>query len=164
MKKYSYNLFPKPFIILGYILIFLAIAAVLISLNSTKNENHFNYFTASFAMMIIGLIMISFKSKLIVDDKSSFILKESSFLSMTLSKEKIRIPHNCNRILIKQKNKRGTGYYRFILPVTYNFKSFDMFFYSETGMVRLINTDYKRAIKIAEFLKSNFELEYIFEK
>jgi hypothetical protein len=38
-----------------------------------------------------------------------------------------------------------------------------MFFHSETGIVRLINTDCSRAIKIAEFFKSSLNLEYILE-
>jgi hypothetical protein len=160
MKKYSYNLFPKPFVIFGFALILLAIAIVLTTLISIKNENQFNNFVASLTIMGIGLIMTSLKSKLIFDIKSGFVIKESSFLSMILSIEKIKIPHNCTRIIIKQKNKRGTGYYRFVIPVSYNFKSFDLFFQSETGIVRLINTDYNRAIKIAEILKDILKIDY----
>ena len=63
----------------------------------------------------------------------------------------------------KEKTKRGTGYYRFVLPVSYNFKSYDMFFHSETGIIRLINTDCRRAIKIAEFFKSKVKLDYTLE-
>jgi hypothetical protein len=161
MTKYSYNLFPKPFILLGYLLILFAFVLLLISYNSTKSENHFNDFAISFTIIIIGLIMISFRSKLIIDDKLSFVLKESNFLGMTLSRDKVKIPHNCIRILIKEKTKRGTGYYRFIIPVNYHFKSYDMFFQSETSTIRLINTDYKRALKIAKFLKPGTKLEYI---
>jgi hypothetical protein len=163
MKEYSYNLFPRLFVLLGYVYIILAFAIVFTGLNSSENENISSDFATSFAIIIIGLIIISFRSKLIIDDKSGFVIKESGLLGMKLSKEKVRIPQNCDRILIKQKNKRGTGYYRFVIPVGYNFKSFDMFFHSETGIVRLINTDYKRAIKIAEFLKSSIKLDYTLE-
>jgi hypothetical protein len=160
MKKYIYNLFPKPMVVFGYTLIFLSIAYILVSIFLIKNGDHL-YFPAPIAFFIIGLIMVSFKSKIIIAENFRFILKESSLLTMTLSREKIIIPHYCNRVLIKQKNKKGTGYYRFVLPVTYSFKSYDMFLCSESGVARLINTDYSRSLKIAEFIKSNFNIEYI---
>jgi hypothetical protein len=163
MKIYSYNLSPKLFVLFGYVFIILAFAILLTGLNSAKNENILTDFATSIAIIIIGLIMISFKSKLIIDDKSGFVIKESGLWGMTFSKEKIRIPKNCDRILIKQKTKKGSGYYRFVIPVAYSFKSFDMFFHSETGMARLINTDYKRAIKIGEFFKSKIGLDYTLE-
>jgi hypothetical protein len=128
-----------------------------------KNGNHYG-FPALFTLMIIGVIVAAFKSKIVIDENFSFILKESNLLSMTLSRERINIPHECNRILIKQKNKKGTGYYKFILPVTYSFKSYDMFLYSESRIIRLINTDYSRSLKIAQFFKSNFNIEYTLEE
>jgi hypothetical protein len=163
LKEYTYNLFPKPLVIAGYVLICLAFILVAFNLISGKGENHSNDFVSSVALIFIGLILISFKSKIMIDVKSNIVVKESGMLGMTLSSEKIKIPGNCDKIFIKQKDKRGTGYYKFVLPVSYNFKSFDMFFHSETGVVRLINTDHKRAIKIAEFFKSNLKFEYIFE-
>jgi len=163
MKKYTYNLFPKPLVITGYVLILLALAMAFLYLFSINGFNHFNNPAAPFAFFIIGLIMVSFKSKLIIDDKSEFVIKESDLLNMTLSREKIKIPRNCDRIIVKENNKKGTGYYRFVLPVSYVFKSYDMFFCSESGVIRLINTDYKRAMKIAEFFNSCLKLECIFE-
>src|ERR1035437_6849764 len=65
MKKYSYNLFPKPFVVLGYLLILYAFALVLMNLTLMKSENHFNDFATSFAIKFIGLIIILFKSFLI---------------------------------------------------------------------------------------------------
>jgi hypothetical protein len=65
MKKYSYNLFPKPFVVLGYLLILYAFALVLMNLTLMKSENHFNDFATSFAIIFIGLIIILFKSFLI---------------------------------------------------------------------------------------------------
>jgi hypothetical protein len=162
VKTYSYNLFPKTFVVAGYVLICLAFALVALNI-SGKVENHPNEFVSSVALVFIGLILISFKSKIIIDVRSHIVFNESGMLGMTLSSEKVKIPANCDKILIKQKNKRGAGYYRSVLPVRYNFKSFDMFFHSETGIVRLINTDCSRAIKIAEFFKSSLNLEYILE-
>jgi hypothetical protein len=163
MKEYSYNLFPKPFVAAGYILISLAFVLVAFNILSGKGEIQSNYFVSSVALIFIGLVLISFRSKIIIDGSTNTVVKESSILGMELSSEKVKIPRNCDKIIIKQKNKSGTGYYRLVLPVGYSFKSFDMFFHSDIGIVRLINTDYKRAIKIAEFLKSNLKLEYLLE-
>lgn len=91
MKEYSYNLSPKPFVLLGYVFILLAFVLVIVSLNSAKNENISVDFATSFAIIIIGLIMISFRSKLIIDYKSGFVIKESGLLGMTLSKEKVSL-------------------------------------------------------------------------
>jgi len=162
MKTYTYNLFPKPFVIFGYTLIFLSITYILVSILITKNGDRI-IFPAPIALMIISLIIVSFNSKIIIDEDFRFVIKESSLLNMILSREKVNIPHDCKKILIKQKNKKGTGYYRFALPVTYSFKSYDMFLCSQSRVVRLINTDYSRSLKIAEFFKSNFHIEYILE-
>jgi len=163
MKNYSYNLFPKPLILAGYALIILAFVLLILNLNSVKSEDHMNDFVSSVAIAFIGLVLVSFRSKIIIDDKSGIVIKESGLLGITLSNEKIKIPYNCDKIFIKQKNKTGTGYYRSVLPVIYSFKSYDMFFHSETGIVRIINTDCSRAIKIAEFFKSNMKLDYTLE-
>ena len=162
MKTYTYNLFPKPFVLFGYILIFLSITYILVSILVIKKGDRV-IFPAPIALMIISLIIVFFKSKIIIDEDFRFVITESNLLSMILSREKVNIPHDCNRILIKQKNKKGTGYYRFVIPVTYSFKSYDMFLCSESKVVRLINTDYSRSLKIAEFFKSNFNIEYILE-
>jgi hypothetical protein len=163
MKEYSYNLFPKPFVVAGYILISLAFVLVAFNIISGKGEIHSNYFVSSVALIFIGLVLISFRSKIIIDGSTDTVVKESSMSGMALSSEKVKIPRNCDKIIIKQKNKSGTGYYRLVLPVGYSFKSFDMFFHSDAGIVRLINTDYNRAIRIAEFLKSSLNLEYHLE-
>jgi hypothetical protein len=162
MKKYSYNLFPKPFIVIAYILIFLSIVYVFVSALIIDNWNHLNL-PGPIVLIIIGLIIVSFKSKIIIDIDFHYILKESSMLYLVLSREKVTVPPNCNRIMIKQKVKRGTGYYKFVLPVSYSFKSFDMFLCSDSELVRLINTDYSRSLSIAGFLKYHFNIEYILE-
>ena len=164
MKKYSYYLFPKPFVVIGYILIFLSLAEVSRGIISMIGGNHSVYFAAPIALIFISVIVIFFKTKLIIEEGSRLIIKESCLLNMTLSREIIKVPPGCTRLLIREKTKTGTGYYRFILPVSYTFKSFDMFFSSGRGLIRLINTDYNRSVKIAEFLKSNFKLDYSFEK
>jgi hypothetical protein len=163
MKNYSYNLFPKPLVLAGYTFIILAFVLLIVNLNSGKSGNLVNDLMSSVAIVFIGLIMVSFRSKIIISEKSDIVVKESGLLGMKLSSEKIRVPYNCDKIIIRQKDKAGTGYYRSVLPVNYSFKSFNMFFHSDTGIVRLINTDCSRAIKIAEFFKSNLQLDYTLE-
>jgi len=163
MKKYSYNLFPIQLVLFGYILLILAIAELIITLNSIKSESLHKDFSSSIALAIISLIMILFKSKITIDSNSGYVYKESSLFILTFSREKIKIPWHCDCIIIKQKIKSGTGYYRAIIPVRYKFKSCDIFFHSETGIVRLINTDLKRAIKIAELLKDVLKIEYVID-
>lgn len=158
MKKYSWNLFPKPLVILGYILIFLGFCEMLFAIISGKFKSE--YFTGSAALLIIGAVMISFISSIKVGTGTTFIYKESSVLGLKLSNEKIRIPGNCDKLLIIEKQKRGTGYYRLVLPVNYTFKSSDIYFHSEKGVVRLINTDKPRALRIAEFIKLNLKIDY----
>jgi hypothetical protein len=120
-------------------------------------------FAAPPAFFIIGLIMVSFRSKLTIDIHSGYVIKEAGLLNFSLSREKIKIPDNCKKMIIRSKTKTGTGYYRYVLPVSYNFTSFDMFFYSQSGLKRLINTDKSRALKIAEFMRSALNIECIFE-
>lgn len=163
MKNYSYNLFPKPLVLTGYALIILAFVLFIVNLYSGKSESIQDDLVSSIAIVFIGLVLVSFRSKIIIHDKTGIVIKETGFLGLSFSNEKIKIPHNCDRIFIKQKNKKGTGYYRSVLPVNYSFKSFDMFFHSDTGVVRLLNTDCSRAIKIAEFFKSNLKLDYTLE-
>ena len=163
MKNYSYNPFPKPLVLAGYALIILAFILLIVNLITGKNESLTEDLITTVAIVFIGLVLVSFRSKIIIDDKSGIVIKESDFLGISLSNEKIKIPFNCDKIIIKQKNKTGTGYYRSVLPLSYKFKSYDMFFHSDKGVVRLLNTDCSRAIKIAEFFKSNLKLDYTLE-
>jgi hypothetical protein len=163
MKTYSYNLFPRPLVVTGYILIVISAGMAIISFASMNGKNPFNGFALSMAFAFIGLIFALFRSILIIDEKSGYVIKESKLAGMRLSGERVRIPQHCIRLIIKEKFKVGTGYYRFVLPVNYYFRSYDMFFQSEKGLVRLINTDYQRAISIAEFLKSCIKLDYALE-
>jgi len=163
MKKYSYNLFPKPLIVAGYTMIVLAIVTLFVNIHPGQFEDRKADFVTSVGIAFIGLILVSFRSGIFLDEKSGILIKESGFMGITLSSEKVRIPRNCDKILIKQKNKTGTGYYRAVLPVDYKLKSFDMFFHSDSGVVRFMNTDCSRALKIAEFFKSNLKIDYTLE-
>jgi hypothetical protein len=163
MKTYAYNLFPRPLVVTGYVLIILAFVLLIVNLNSGKSESIMTDLVTSIGIVFIGLVLVSFRSKININDKSDIVILESDFLGITLSNEKVKIPHSCDKIFIKERNKTGTGYYRSVLPVNYKFKSYDMFFHSEKGVVRLLNTDCSRAIKIAEFIKANLKLDYTLE-
>ena len=163
MKKISYNLFPIPIVIIGYILILIAIAVIMLSIFPVWDVFQQQNFGGLIAFMIIGIIIVSFRSHLVIDAAGS-VFKESGLLGIKLSHEKVRVPQDCSCILIKLKIKKGTGYYRFVLPVSYTFKSWDLFFCTRKGLMNLINTDRERAVRIAEFLKSNLHLDYKIEE
>ena len=163
MKQYTYCLFPKLIVIAGYALMVLAVVLFLIDFNSGKSDDRMADFMSSAVFVFIGLILVAFRSTISIDTRSGIVIKDSGLLGINMSREKIKIPQNCDKIFIREKNKTGTGYYRLVLPINYRFKSFDMFFHSGKGMVRLINTDCTRAIKIAEFFKSAMNLDYTLE-
>ncbi len=164
LRSYSYHLFPKFLVIPGYCLMIVAVVLALLNVFPLKGWGLVCNFAASPAFFIIGLIMVSFRSKLTVDISSGYVTKETGLLNMSLSREKIKIPDNCKKMIIRSKAKTGTGYYRYVLPVSYNFTSFDMFFYSPSGLKRLINTDKNRALKIAEFIGSALNIECVIEQ
>lgn len=164
MKRISYNLFPVPFMLLGYIFIILPVIAVLGNMTAGQLSS-FNSerIAVSATLLVIGLVLVSFRSGIIIPGDAGYLIKEASIMGITFSQEKIKIPGRSTRILICGKIKKATGYYRLVLPVTYFFKSFDMVFCGELGMTKILNTDYSRALKIAEFLKENLKIEYRFE-
>lgn len=159
MKQYKYNLFPKPLLVAAYLLITLAFAYIIYNISSGDQLN----IAGPVVCIIISLVIVSFRSGISFDDSLTFVIKESSLAGMTLLREKIKIPFACNHIIIRKEAKKGTGHYRFILPVTYSFESFDIFLCSGSERVRLINTDHSRALKIAEFLKLSTGIRYTFE-
>lgn len=163
MKKISYNIFPLPVLILGYLLIFFSFVSILINPASGRMGFRSEQLAASATFLIIGLIIASSRTRLIIPGINGYIIKENVILGMNFSQEKIKIPGRCTRILICGKMKKGTGYYRYVLPVTYMFKSYDMVFCGEQGMTKIMNTDYTRALKVAEYLKENLKIDYRFD-
>ncbi len=94
-------------------------------------------------------------------DKSNLrVLKKMYILGLKMSDEVVKVPKECDGLIIKQRVKKGTGHIDLVIPVSYKFKSGDMFFLSNRGLVRLINTDTKQAIKIAEIVKEEFNRDY----
>jgi len=62
-----------------------------------------------------------------------------------------------------EKLKFNYEYYDLVLPVNYKLKSYDMFFQTEYHIVSIINTDLDRTKKIAEFIKTNLNFDYVIE-
>ncbi len=163
MKKLSNNIFPLPILILGYIFILFSIVSVLINPASRQMGFRTEQLPSAMTFLIIGMVVISARTRIIVPGVNGYIVRETVILGINFSQEKIKIPGRCTRILICGKMKKGTGYYRYILPVTYIFKSYDMVFCGELGMTKILNTDYSRALKVAEFLKENLKINYRIE-
>ena len=92
MKIYSYNLFPKPLVLTGYALIILAFVLFILNLYSGKSESIQNDLVSSIAIVFIGLVLVSFRSKIIIDDKSDIVFKESGFLGIIVFKRKNKDP------------------------------------------------------------------------
>lgn len=161
--KYSYNLFPGSLQILGYIFIIMAMYGFYITLSSSMNDNSYKDAGYALAFLLIGLILITFKSTILIDKDSESVYKSSHMLGLILSREKVRIPKNCKGLIVKQKTKFGRGYYNAAISMSYRLKSFDISFYSDRGFVRLIHTDEKRALKIASLIKDSLGIAYKFE-
>jgi len=164
IKKYSYKLFPKPLLALGYFLMVFAIVTLFLSFDTNLSDDIFKRIGFLLGFMLTGLIIVSFKATISIDTDSQNIFKEYRMIGMKLSKDKVHIPVDCKGLMIKQKLKQGTGYYKAVIEMNYDVKSSDMFFYSDRGFVRLINTDHARALKIAEFIKENLRIEYYIQK
>jgi hypothetical protein len=161
MKKYSYCLFPPPLLALGALIILLGMYSLYLGIESGPESEPYRRIGFSLGFVLVGLVFLSFRSTIILGKNSDVVIKESRMLGMRLSQEKVRIPKNCKGILLKQKQKQGMGYYKAVIPMSYNVSSCDMFFYSDNGVVRIINTDLKRAVRIAEFIKTNLGIEYL---
>jgi hypothetical protein len=160
MRKYSYSLFPKPLVLTGYSLILLSFGYILISLTVT-DFRVFLRLPAPITLIFIGFVLSTLRASVILHNDRPFIIKETSLLKMTFSTEKVLPPHDCKKLLIRERNKKGTGYFKFVIPVSYSLKSYDMFLCSGSKAVRLINTDYERALEIARFLKPHFSFEQV---
>jgi hypothetical protein len=163
MKKISYNIFPLPVLLLGYLFILVSFTLVIINPVSGQSGFRSEQLASSAAFLVIGLVIVTSRTKLIIPGVNGYIIKETVILGINFSQEKIKIPGRCTRILICGKMKKGTGYYRYVLPVTYMFKSYDMVFCGELGMTKILNTDYSRALKVSEFLKETLKIDYRFE-
>ena len=160
MKNYTYNLFPLLFVVIGYGFIGLTIYSAIFLIDYSDIEESSSAIAANLGFLAIGFILITLRSKFTIDSQSQLITKEYRVFGMKLSKDRIIIPRQAKEIIIVKKKKRGKGYYQAVIAFGYNLTSYDVFFDSDNGVVRIINTDYKRAVKIAELIKNELKLEY----
>jgi len=160
MKNYSYNLFPLAIVILGYIFIGLSLYSATFTIDYSALEDSSNRIVGTVGFLGIGLLLVTFRTRFFVDEKKLLILKEYRVFGKNLSTDKIKIPKEADRILIVPKKKRGKGYINGVVPIGYDLKSYDVYFGLNNSSVPIIKTDRKRAIKIAEFIKSVTQIEY----
>ncbi len=82
-------------------------------------------------------------------------------LGCNVTNKMTQIPANC-KIYMRRKSITGKAYYRAAVGMPYHMDACDMYFLTDKRrLIRLINTDYKQAIKIAEFFKNSLDMEYI---
>ena len=160
MSKYTYNVFPLIFVILGYGLIGLSVYSGINSIDLSAIEDSSESIVGALGFLGIGLSLITFRSHIMIDANNQLILKEYRILGGRLSKEKIRIPKDADEILIIPKKKQGKGYFRAVIQFGYNINSYDMYFGVNGGVVQIIKTDRKRAIRIAELINKTTDIEY----
>ena len=72
-----------------------------------------------------------------------------------LSKGGILLPDSA-----QEKPKQGRGYFQGAVGFSYRIQSSDLYLTNDRGAVKIISTDHKRAIKIAEILKDQLKLDY----
>jgi len=160
-KSYTYNLFSPGLIATGYLFIGIAVTLLCLALFTSASEEPYGYLSIAFMLTGIGLIIVSTSSTITVVEEPMEVLLESRMFGMVTSNKRVKIPTGCKGLLIKITTKRSVSRFNAVLPVTSTFKSFDMFFYTDTRVVRLINTDYDRAIEIAIFIKEQLGIDYV---
>jgi len=160
MKNYAYNLFPPALVILGYIFIGLSLYSATFVIDYSALEDSPGRIVGAFGFLGIGFLLVTFRTRFFVDEKRLLILKEYRVFGRNLSTEKITIPKEADRILIVPKKKRGKGYINGVVPFVYDLNSYDVYFGLKNSSVSIIKTDRRRAIKIAEFIKSVTQIEY----
>ena len=160
MKHYSYFLFPPFFIVIGIILIGMGIYLFLFTIDYSALSDNYEALVGPAGFALFGLILTTFRTRFSIDSASNQIFKEFKVFGLLLSKDQIRIPSQASRVLIKQTTKRGKGYMQAVVKFGYRIKSCDVYFESDRGLVRILNTDYDRALKIAGLIKDQLDLDY----
>lgn len=114
----------------------------------------------SIGFTLIGIVLLTFRGVIVVDKDRMQVIKENRVMGFSLSKDIIKIPDRANHILIQEKSKKGKGYFQGAVGFSYRIVSSDLYFTNERGAKKIISTDHKRAIIIAELLKSELNLDY----
>ncbi len=161
MRKIRYALFPLALRLLGMAFILIALYNVYTIIREYKDPQYVQKaIGTSVGFLLIGFILNTTCSVLKFDTTKMLIRKRMYIFGIKLSDEVVRVPKDCKEVIIRQKNKENTGHFGLVIPVNYVLKTGDLFFNREKGLVRLMNTDPKRAVKIAEIIKEEFHLDY----
>lgn len=160
MKQYSYYLFPLLFFVLGILVIGLSLYALLFSIDYTSLDEEYQALMGAIGFILIGAVLLTFRGRIIVDKDRKQIIKENRVLGLALSKDPIKIPDKVKHILIQEKSKQGKGYFQAVVGFSYRILSSDVYFINDRGAKKIISTDQKRAIKIAEILKDQLNIDY----
>jgi hypothetical protein len=161
MKQYSYFLFPVFFIVIGILGIGFSLYSLIFIVDFSNLTEEYHSLVGALGFGLIGGIFITFKGRFSIDLVKMQIVKEYRMFGFKLSREEVKIPPSTSQVMIKQKSKEGRGYIQGAVGFGYKIKSCDVYFESNNRMIRIINTDYKRAIKIAELLKETLSIDYL---
>ena len=161
MRPYSYFLFPVFLIVIGFVGIGYSVYSLIFLVDYSNLTEEYHTLVGALGFGLIGAILTTFKGRLSVDTVRMLIVKEYQVLGFKLSREEVKIPQQTKQILIKQKIKEGRGYIQAAVGFGYKIKSCDVYFDANPRMIRIISTEYKRAIKIAELLQETLNLNYV---
>lgn len=161
MKQYSYLLFPVPLVVLGFLGLGFSVYELIFMVDYPNLAEEYHTLVGALGFGLIGAILTTFKGSLSIDTVRMQIVKEYRVFGLKLSGEEVKIPQGTSQISIKQKIKKGRGYIQAVVGFAYKIKSCDVYFDSNPRMIRIISTEYKRAIKIAELLKETLNLNYV---
>jgi len=164
MKQYSYYLFPVFFMVIGILVIGLSLYALIFTIDYTSLDEEYQTLVGAIGFILFGTVLLTLRGCIVVDINRMQVIKETRVMGLLLSKDRIKIPNKVNHILIQEKTKQGKGYFQGAVGFSYRIQSSDLYFANDRGAVKIISTDYERAIKIAEILKDQLKLDYSIKK
>ena len=151
---------PVKYRIAGLICLVVGFISSTLIFLSPKFEEHLENFLASIFFIIIGFIALTFRNHIFFDKNKRQIVRKEKIFWIPISNKKIIVPQEYNKVVIKLLTKTADSYVNLVQSVPVSYTSADMFFVTPTKVRRIINTDFKRALKIAEMIKQVFEIEY----
>ncbi len=160
MRKLSYPLFPFYLRFVGFLIIAGSIVAAITVVDYSDPEDAASTLGGLLAFLAIGMVLASFRNNVYILN-SSYLIKHYKILGLGVSKEKVKIPKNVSGLLLKTKLKTGRGYVKAAVGFGYTIKSTDIYFLVNGNTIPVIKTDKRRALQIADFLKSELSVDYI---
>jgi len=164
LKQHSYPLFPAVFRVLGAVFLTISIYILVFAADYSNLREEYQALIGALAFALFGGILITFRGSISVDPTQRIIMKKNSVLGILLTKELIKIPEDVHHILIQHKVKKGKGFVQGVIGFSYDLNSSDLFLTTNSGAVRILNTDRRRADKIAELLKEVLNIEVLVSK